>query len=187
MRAAYREGIGCVILAPDQTFEDIDGLPIQSLSPLGGDPASIPWPDGDQLSAEDLPGGVDLGALEAASDWAFHRESPEQVTLSLLVVHKGEIIHERYAPGFDMTTKTRTWSTAKSIAVTLFGILADRTASYEHACFNRHARFVNCVCYGLDIYDHRSRGAVGADSQLVVGNLPTETLDCLSLPWASTR
>ncbi len=126
MRAAYREGIGCVILAPDQTFEDIDGLPIQSLSPLGGDPASIPWPDGDQLSAEDLPGGVDWGALEAASDWAFHRESPEQVTLSLLVVHKGEIIHERYAPGFDMTTKTRTWSTAKSIAVTLFGILADQ-------------------------------------------------------------
>jgi CubicO group peptidase (beta-lactamase class C family) len=42
------------------------------------------------------------------------------------VVHQGNIIHERYAPGVDMTTKTRTWSTAKSIAVTLFGMLVDQ-------------------------------------------------------------
>ena len=126
MRAAFRDGIGCVILAPDQTFEDIDDLPIQTLPAAPGDPASTPWPDGDLISGADRPSGVDWGALEEASNWAFDRESPEQVTLSLLVVHKGKIIHERYAPGVNMTTKTRTWSTAKSIAVTLFGMLADR-------------------------------------------------------------
>ncbi|MDX1566555.1 MAG: serine hydrolase, partial [Longimicrobiales bacterium] len=38
----------------------------------------------------------------------------------------GQIIHERYAPGFDATTRTRTWSTAKSIAATLIGILVDQ-------------------------------------------------------------
>ena len=27
MRAAFRDGIGCVIMAPDQSFEDIDDLP----------------------------------------------------------------------------------------------------------------------------------------------------------------
>jgi CubicO group peptidase (beta-lactamase class C family) len=48
------------------------------------------------------------------------------VTLSLVVVQDGRIIHERYAPGVDMTTRTRTWSTAKSIAGTLIGILADQ-------------------------------------------------------------
>ena len=69
---------------------------------------------------------VDARALMAASEWAFNRESPEQVTLSLLVVHKGQIVHERYAQGVDVTTKTRTWSTAKSIAVTLMGILSDQ-------------------------------------------------------------
>jgi CubicO group peptidase (beta-lactamase class C family) len=42
------------------------------------------------------------------------------------VVHRGRIIHERYAPGVDVTTRTRTWSTAKSIAATLFGMLADQ-------------------------------------------------------------
>ena len=48
------------------------------------------------------------------------------MTLSLLVVHRGQIIHERYAPGVNVTTRTRTWSTAKSIAATLFGILVDQ-------------------------------------------------------------
>ena len=126
MRAAFREGIGCVILAPDQTFEDIDRLPILELPYPSGDPATIAWPDGDLITDRSLPAGVDAAALQAASDWAFDRESPQQVTLSLLVVHNGRIIHERYAPGMDMTTRTRTWSTAKSIAVTLIGMLVDQ-------------------------------------------------------------
>jgi len=125
MRAAFREGIGCVILAPDQTFEDIDGLPEVRLPPPPGDPASIPWPDGDRVEDTSPPDGVDAGALEAASDWAFDRDTPEQATLILMVVHDGRILHERYAPGVDMHTRTRTWSTAKSIAVTLIGMLVD--------------------------------------------------------------
>ena len=125
MRAAFREGIGCVILAPDQTFDDIDGLPILDLPPPPGDPATIPWPDGDLVEDTSLPPGFDAAALQAASDWAFDRESEYQVTLSLMVVHDGKIIHERYAPGVDMSTRTRTWSTAKSIGVTLIGMLVD--------------------------------------------------------------
>ena len=125
MRAAFRQGIGCVILAPDQTFADIESLPVLDLPLPPGDPATIPWPNGDLIEGKQLPPTVNAAALQAASDWAFERESPEQVTVSLIVVHDGEIIHERYAPGFDMTTRTRTWSTAKSIAVTLLGMLAD--------------------------------------------------------------
>ena len=73
-----------------------------------------------------LPANVDAKALQAASDWSFNRSSPEQVTLSLLVVQGTQIIHERYAPGVDLATRTRTWSTAKSLASTLFGMLVDR-------------------------------------------------------------
>ncbi|MGD2121705.1 MAG: serine hydrolase [Gemmatimonadota bacterium] len=126
MRAAFREGLGCVVLAPDQDFDDIHELPILDTPPLPGDPAQIPWPEGDLMADSSLPPSVDGSALEAASEWAFQRESPEQVTLSLLIVHQGRIIHERYAPGVDMFTRTRTWSTAKSIAVTLIGMLADQ-------------------------------------------------------------
>ena len=125
MRAAFREGIGCVMLAPDQTLDDIDGLPSLTLAAAPGDPATIAWPDGDKLASAPLPAHLDAAALQAASDWSFDRESPEQVTLSLLVVHRGDIVHERYAPGVDVTTRTRTWSTAKSIASTLIGMLVD--------------------------------------------------------------
>ena len=89
MRAAFREGIGCVILAPDQTFEDIDRLPKLTLAYPPGDPAAIAWPDGDLIADTSLPAGIDAAALQAVSDWAFDRESPEQVTLSLMVVHNG--------------------------------------------------------------------------------------------------
>lgn len=125
MRAAFREGLGCVSMAPDQTFEDIDDLPILTTPPPPVDPATLPWPNGDLVEDTSLPAGVDGDALQAASNWAFDRPTPEQVTLSLIVVHKGRILHERYAPGVDQTTRTRTWSTAKSIAATLIGTLVD--------------------------------------------------------------
>jgi len=125
IRAAFREGIGCVVMPPNQSFDDIDSLPILNLPYPAGDPASMSWPVGDVIDQASLSGDVDPLALDAASEWAFDRESSEQDTLSLLVVHKGKIIHERYADGVDMTTRTRTWSTAKSIAVTLFGMLVD--------------------------------------------------------------
>lgn len=129
VRAAYRQGLGCVSMPPDQTFDDIDALPILVTPPLPGDPAMIPWPDGDLVPPIDLGPDIDSDALRAASDWAFdrvgHGGTEEQVTLSLIIVHEGLIIHERYAPGVDVNTRTRTWSTAKSIAVTLFGMLVD--------------------------------------------------------------
>ena len=125
MRAVFREGIGCVILAPDQTLDDIGDLPVIDLPPPPGAAAEMPWPDGDRTGPVKPPPDVDAAALQAASDWAFDRESPHQVTLSLLVVHRGRIVHERYADGVDRTTRTRTWSTAKSIASTLIGMLVD--------------------------------------------------------------
>lgn len=126
IHAAFRQGIGCVVMAPEQTLDDIDTLPSLDLPPPPGDPTALPWPMGDVLPAgQSLPGNIDSAALQAASDWAFQRDTPEQDTVSLLVLYRGQIIHERYAPGFDMHTRTRTWSTAKSIAVTLIGQLVD--------------------------------------------------------------
>ena len=125
MRAAFREGIGCIVMAPDQTLADINDLPAIDLPPPPGDATKTPWPDGDKTGPISPPPDVDAAALQAASDRAFDRESPHQVTLSLLVVHRGDIVHERYAVGVDRTTRTRTWSTAKSIASTLIGMLVD--------------------------------------------------------------
>jgi CubicO group peptidase (beta-lactamase class C family) len=126
MRAAYREGIGCVVMAPDQTFADIEALPHLDMAPLPGDASAILWPEGDRMQQKPLAEGVSETALKAAGDWAFERAAHGghrgQVTLSLLVVHRGDIVYERYAPGVTMQTRTRTWSTAKSITSTLVGI-----------------------------------------------------------------
>ncbi len=126
IRAAFREGVGCVVMSPTQDWSDIKDLPEQVLPPLAGDPAKIDWPMGDRIQGKPLPSQIDAAALQAASDWAFERSTPEQDTLSLLIVHRGDIVHERYATGIDMTTRTRTWSTAKSIAATLIGMQVDR-------------------------------------------------------------
>ena len=125
MRAVFREGIGCVLMSPDQDFDDINSLPMLDLPYPDIDPATTPWPNGDLVEEMELPGEVDSGALEAASEWTFNRPNPKQDTLSLIVVYKGDIIHERYADGVNMYTRTRTWSTAKSITATLVGMLVD--------------------------------------------------------------
>jgi CubicO group peptidase (beta-lactamase class C family) len=125
MRAAYRQGLGCVLMGPEQTFADVDKLPILTMPAATGDASNTPWPDGDLVSAKPLPDYINKKALDHAAEFAFDRKTyghASQITMSLLVVHKGQIILERYAPGVDMTTKTRTWSTAKSIAATLIGI-----------------------------------------------------------------
>jgi CubicO group peptidase (beta-lactamase class C family) len=130
MRAAYREGVGCVTMAADQTFDDVDHLPQLRMPPPPGDPATIPWPDGDLIANQALPAHVDRAALNAAADWTFDRAAhgghDGHVTLSLLVVHRGDILLERYAPGITMQTRTRTWSTAKSITSSVIGIAVDR-------------------------------------------------------------
>ena len=70
MRAAFREGIGCVVLAPDQSFDDIDDLPISNMPPPTGDPATIPWPDGDMVEDAPLPAIIDQTACRR------HRTGP---------------------------------------------------------------------------------------------------------------
>jgi hypothetical protein len=125
MRAAFREGIGCVLMSPDQDFDDINSLPTLEVPYPDMDPATTPWPNGDLVEDKELPAEVNARALESASEWAFNRPTPEQDTLSLMVIYKGDIILERYADGVDMNTRTRTWSTAKSITATLVGMLVD--------------------------------------------------------------
>src|SRR5438552_3233140 len=91
MRAVFREGLGCVLLGPEQTFASIDRLPILQMRPPTGDASKIMWPDGDLIAPKPLPANIDETALNKAADFAFERERighPSQITMSLLVVHK---------------------------------------------------------------------------------------------------
>ena len=124
IHAVYREGIGCVVVPPNWNMAANDSLPAIDLS-YRTPTHHLPWPLGDEVESQPLPDDIDTDALQASEEWAFERDTPEQKTISLLVVHKGDILVERYADGFDKTTRTRTWSTAKSIAATLIGMKVD--------------------------------------------------------------
>ncbi|MEM7663451.1 MAG: serine hydrolase [Pseudomonadota bacterium] len=64
--------------------------------------------------------GMNAAALKAAEDLVF--ENPRHMTNAFLVLHKGQLISERYKQPFDAETRFESWSMGKSLAATLFGV-----------------------------------------------------------------
>jgi CubicO group peptidase (beta-lactamase class C family) len=111
---------GCIALP--RGVEDVAFTPVEVRSALA-DPRTQQWPMGD---AEDPPDGaagdqVDRGKLGEALDLAF--ADPADRTAAFLVVHRGRIAAERYAPGIHRDTQLESWSMGKSLTATLIGRL----------------------------------------------------------------
>jgi CubicO group peptidase (beta-lactamase class C family) len=85
--------------------------------PLGEQWPTQGWPVGNPESE------VDTAAAEAALQEI--RDTPEDAGLPLatVVVHRGRMIYEQYAPGFDAASTFISWSVAKSMVHAVFGIL----------------------------------------------------------------
>jgi CubicO group peptidase (beta-lactamase class C family) len=118
--AVYKGDQGCMILpreGGDIFFQPV----VLSRNP---DLAKQKWPVGD-VTEDRMPPEVDGPALNAALDFAFNvsAQPKPQKTRSLLVVYKGQIIGERYAPGFHKDMPQISWSMGKSITAALVGIL----------------------------------------------------------------
>ena len=122
--AIFREGIGCTA-AEGKTVQELraqgSGIP---LTQPEADP-SVPWPEGDATLVGHLPGDIDAKALHAAIDFAFAESEPEKPlrTRGVVVVYRGRIVAERYAPGFDKSMAHLSNSMAKSFVNALIGIL----------------------------------------------------------------
>jgi CubicO group peptidase (beta-lactamase class C family) len=70
--------------------------------------------------ARPLPVG-DGAKFKPAVDAAF--DDPKGMTAAFVVLHKGRIVGERYAPGITATTPLESWSMGKSVTASLLGIL----------------------------------------------------------------
>jgi CubicO group peptidase (beta-lactamase class C family) len=94
------------------------------------DPATTDWPMGERLPREPYPPEVDLVAIEEALGYAFNDGmlAQPQMTRGIVVLYKGRLIAERYAPGFTKDTRQITWSMGKSITAALVGVLAHQGA-----------------------------------------------------------
>ncbi len=116
-RAKYYGDQGCVILPGDA--DDVYFEPVEVKTTLP-DAMSQPWPMGDAPSDEAWPAGVDRPTVERATDAAFKEGG---LTAAYVVLHKGQIIAERYGQGADKNTQLESWSMGKSLTATLLGLL----------------------------------------------------------------
>ena len=123
--AVFRDTMGCTLLPSGWSASDIARLPYVAY-PAPPDVSNVPFPEGDQVV---LPfDGVDARyrVLQPFIERAFggdaYAATPGVVTTAVLVAKNGELIAERYLPGFGVHSGYRTWSTAKSISAALIGI-----------------------------------------------------------------
>ena len=126
-QALYRPGLGCTLV--NGTTVAALRAQAEGFTPLipALNPAAS-WPEGKSVDTANLPGGVDRGKLSQAIDTAFSepRENTLRRTRAIVVVYRGEIIAEKYAPGITSGTPLLGWSMGKSIAAALAGILVGR-------------------------------------------------------------
>ncbi len=116
-RAVHRRGLGCTLL-PDGTHEAPlpNGVDVTRRSL---DPAS-PWPDGDAGPTLTPPPEVTTAITAAFREPdASH---PTRLTTAVVVIQDGQLIAERYAPGYGPQTPMLSWSMAKSVLAALVGI-----------------------------------------------------------------
>jgi CubicO group peptidase (beta-lactamase class C family) len=113
--AVYRDGLGCT-LAIGKTEAELRAEAANLFSPIEPSDPSALWPDGDRGEHETLPDDIDRDALAAGIDAAFTEPDPAHPrrTRALVVVYKGRIVGERYAPGFDENMPLLGWSMTKA-------------------------------------------------------------------------
>src|SRR5262245_4377266 len=119
--AQYNGDQGCSILPRDAT--DIHFKPVSVPRKLP-DAATQAWPMGDRGATTPIPEGVDSAAIQAALEWGMAQK--EDNTRAIVMVYRGKIVGERYAPGWTKDTPQISWSEGKSITAALIGILVQQ-------------------------------------------------------------
>ena len=122
-KAIYREGYGCTLvneLTEEQIRQQANDFPRHS---PGDSVAADYWPAGDLIRPHSTE-GIDSLALLSAVHNAFVETNEDELkrTRAVVIVHKGEIIAEEYAPGFSMQSRLMGWSMTKSVTSALVGI-----------------------------------------------------------------
>src|SRR6476661_1181122 len=121
--AVYRDGLGCT-LAIGRTVPELRAEAANLFTPIPPPDPNAVWPEGERVDLETLSNDIDHAALTAGIDAAFAEPDPAHPrnTRALVVVHRGRIVAERYAPGFDQTMPLIGWSVAKGALNALIGL-----------------------------------------------------------------
>jgi CubicO group peptidase (beta-lactamase class C family) len=121
--AQFNGDQGCAILPRGETAVHFKPTPVPRALQ---DAATQAWPTGDKDAASPVPAGVRAADVSAALDWGMAQTMHN--TRAIVVVYKGKIVGERYAPGWTKDTPQISWSEGKSITAALAGILVRQGA-----------------------------------------------------------
>lgn len=124
-KAIFRKGLGATLInefSEEQVRAQAFNLPAKPI--VNTD--TIPWPYGDKLTNE-IPSNVDTVQLNKAVESVFHELNNDKpvYTRAVIVVYDGNIIAEKYAPGFDKHTVLLGWSMSKSLTAAMIGLLVN--------------------------------------------------------------
>ncbi len=114
-KAIYREGVGSVLI--DDDFDTSAKVKTPKRTEADN---TTPFPYGNGNQKDTLFSNVKYPQLNAAVANHFSKENK---TRAVLVVHKDQIIAEKYATGFTKDSRILGWSMTKSIMSTVYGIL----------------------------------------------------------------
>ncbi len=122
--AVFRNGLGCTLLLGGRLFDpraESDDAP----DPSPARDASLPWPTGDDIEPAWASSGIDRDKLARAIHGAFVEPDggPPRRTRAVVVLYGGDLVAERYAPGFSASTPLPGWSMTKSVIHALLGVL----------------------------------------------------------------
>jgi CubicO group peptidase (beta-lactamase class C family) len=109
---------GCIIHQQNHDGIYFTPIPVKTMLPPA---ASQPWPMGDAAPKDAAPTGIDRARVDKALDLAF--SDPQGLTAAVVILHKGQIVGERYMPGITKDTQLESWSMGKSLTATLFALL----------------------------------------------------------------
>jgi CubicO group peptidase (beta-lactamase class C family) len=114
--AVFAQSQGCIILPKSDNTLSFAPQVIDWQGPS----ADEPWPLGETVVPGDSP--IDRDALGSALD----RHIRQVGMRAVVVLHRGELVGERYAEGYGPMVPQRGWSTGKSVAATAIGRMVDR-------------------------------------------------------------
>src|SRR5262245_50832154 len=126
-KTIYRKGLGCT-LVNDISEKEVRSQQFLLAEKPTGNRDSISWPIGDKIITT-TPTIINKEKLESAVNNAINEKTVDgksTYTRAVLVVYDGNIVAEKYAPGFDKNTVMLGWSMSKSFTAALIGILVKK-------------------------------------------------------------
>ena len=121
-KAIYRTGLGATLIN-GISEQQLRSQPIAVPFPIYENHTNVLWPNGDSI-IKIIPSEINSRLLDSAADFCFKEKlNNESQTRALIILYKGNIILEKYAPGYNSNSVLNGWSMSKSVINALLGIL----------------------------------------------------------------